>query len=153
MRNKIVLELVWWIATAIIVILVLLPILNYVGEDYPYYTSNIFFIALFITFTRYIFLLKHTFIAKQRVLKLILIFLPIPLFFYSIDALFNFQNFVDQGEHIKMLSHLNPDTAIDISKYIKYQFIFFGTGAMLVLFLLPVRMIISIWRSMNKGTV
>ena len=153
MQNKIVLEFVWWIATAVIVILVLLPVINYVGSNYPFYTANIFFIVLFITFTRYMFLLKHTFISNRRVLKLVLIFLPIPLFFYAIDALFNFQNFIDQGEHIKMLSHLNPDTAIDISKYIKYQFIFFGTGAILVLFLFPIRMIISIWRSMNKGTV
>lgn len=153
MQNKAVLELVWWVATIVILILVLLPVFNYIGMRYPFYTPNIFFIVLFITFTRYIFLLKHTFIAKRRALKLILIFLPIPLFFYSIDALFNFQDFVDRGEHIKMLSNLNPDTAIDISKYIKYQFIFFGTGAILVIFLLPIRMIISIWKTMNKGTV
>jgi len=153
MNSKIVLELVWWIATAVIVVLFLLPVFNYVGSKYSFYTPNIFFIVLFVTFTRYIFLLKHTFLAKNKILKLILIFLPIPLFFYSIDALFNFQDFVDKGEHINMFSHLVPDTAMNISKYIKYQFIFFGTGSIIVIFLLPVRMIISIWRKINKGTI
>lgn len=153
MKNKIILELVWWIATIVVVILFLLPIINYIGDKYSYYTPNIFFIALFITFTRYIFLLKHTFIANSKIVKLIMVFLPIPLFIYSIDALFNFQDFIDKGGHIEMLSHLNPDTAMEISKYIKYQFIFFGTGALIVIFMLPIRMIISIWRGINKGTV
>lgn len=153
MNNKAVLELVWWIVTAVIVVLFLLPVLNYLGDRYLFYTPNIFFIVLFVTFTRYIFLLKHTFLADLKWLKLILVFLPIPLFFYSIDALFNFQDFIDKGAHIEMMSHLAPDTAMEISKYIKYQFIFFGTGSMLVIFLLPIRMIISIWRGINKGTV
>jgi len=153
MNSKMVLELVWWIASAIIVVLFLLPIINFVGERYPFYQPNIFFILLFVTFTRYIFLLKHTLIAHSKWIKLVLVFLPIPLFLYSIDALFNFQDFLDKGDHIKMLSHLLPDTAMNISKYIKYQFIFFGTGSILVLFLLPIRMIISIWRGINKGTV
>ncbi len=153
MNNKIVLELVWWVATAVVVVLALLPVLSYIEGKYPFYTPNIFFIILFVTFTRYIFLLKYTFLAQYKLLKLLLVFLPIPLFFYSIDALFNFQDFVDRGAHIEMLNHLAPDTAMDISKYIKYQFIFFGTGSILVLFLLPIRMIISIWREINKGTV
>ena len=153
MKNKVTLEMVWWIATLVVVALFLLPIVNYIGDKYSYYTPNIFFIVLFITFTRYIFLLKHTFLANNKILKLILVFLPIPLFFYSIDSLFNFQDFIDKGGHIEMLNHLHPDTAVDISKYIKYQFVFFGTGAILVIFLFPVRMIISIWRGINKGTV
>ena len=153
MKNKVTLELIWWIATLVVVVFFLLPVINYIGDKYLYYTPNIFFIVLFITLTRYIFLLKHTFFANNKVLKLIFVFLPIPLFFYSIDSLFNFQDFIDKGGHIEMLNHLHPDTALDITKYIRYQFIFFGTGSLLVIFLFPVRMIISIWRGINKGTV
>ena len=153
MKNKVILELVWWMATLVVVTLILLPIINYIGGKYPFYSSNIFFIVLFLTLTRYIFLLKHTFLAHNKILKLILVFLPIPLFFYSIDSLFDFQDFIDKGGHIEMLNHLHPDTAMDIAKYTKYQFIFFGTGALFVIFLLPIRMIISIWRGINKGTV
>ena len=153
MNKKSVLELVWWLATGVILLLFLLPILTYVGDRYPFYLPNVILIIIFITFTRYIFLLKHTFVAHRRWLKLILIFLPIPLFFFTMDTLYNFQDFIDRGIHINMLSHLGPDLAMDIAKYIKYQYIFFGAGSIIVIFLLPVRMIVSIWRSINKGTV
>lgn len=153
MKNKVILELVWWIATAIILVIVLLPIIDNIGDKYSFYVSNSFLIVVFITFTRYIFLLKHTFLSRNKILKLIFIFVPIPLFFYGLDSIYDFQDLIDKGGHIEMLSHLHPDTAMQISKYIKYQYIFFGTGTMFVLFLLPVRMIISIWRGINKGTV
>jgi len=153
MNKKVLLEIVWWIATIVIVILFLLPLITNIGDKYPYYIPNIFFIVLFITFTRYIFLLKHTFIADRRWVKAILVFLPIPLFFYALDSHFNFQDFVDKNEHIDMLSHLLPDKAMEISNYMKYQFIFFATGSFIVMVLLPIRMIVSVWREINRGTV
>lgn len=153
MNKKVLLEIIWWIATIIIVILFLLPIINNIGSKYPYYVPNIFFIVLFITFTRYIFLLKHTLISDLKWFKVVMVFVPIPLFFYALDSHFNFQDFVDKNEHIDMLSHLIPDRAMEVSNYMKYQFIFFATGGFIVLVLLPIRMIISVWRGLNRGTV
>jgi len=153
MNKKLLLELIWWIATIIIVVLFISPIYNTVGNKYTFYIPNIFFIVLFITFTRYIFLLKYTFLANNKKLKVALVFTPIILFFYAIDSLFDFQDYIDKQEHIKMLSQLTPDRAVEISKYIKYQFLFFGTGGMIVIFMLPARMILSIWRGINRGTI
>lgn len=153
MKNKLLLEIIWWIATVIIVVLFIYPIYNSLGDKYVFYVSNIFFIILFITFTRYIFLLKYTFLADNKKLKVALVFIPIILFFYAIDSLFDFQDYIDRQQHIDMLSHLSPDRAMEISKYIKYQFLFFGTGGMIVIFMFPARMILSIWRGMNRGTV
>ena len=153
MKNKLLLEIIWWIATVIIVVLFIYPIYNSLGDKYVFYVSNIFFIILFITFTRYIFLLKYTFLADNKKLKVALVFIPIILFYYAIDSLFDFQDYIDRQQHIDMLSHLSPDRAMEISKYIKYQFLFFGTGGMIVIFMFPARMILSIWRGMNRGTV
>ena len=153
MNKKLLLELIWWIATIIIVVLFIFPIYNTVGNKYTFYFQNIFFIVLFITFTRYIFLLKYTFLANNRKLKVALVFIPILLFFYAIDSLYDFQDYIDKQEHIEMLSQLSPDRAIEISKYIKYQFLFFGTGGMMVIFMFPIRLIVSIWRGINRGTV
>ncbi len=153
MNKKLLLELLSWLATIIIVVLVMLPIITSLEGKYVFYVPNIILIVLFVTFTRYIFLLRHTFLARRKKWKVALIFIPILLFFYATDSLFNFQDFIDREDHIKMLSHLTPDKAMEISKYIKYQFLFFGTGAMFVIFLLPVRMIISVWRQINKGTI
>lgn len=153
MNKKLILELIWWVVTAIIVVLFIFPIYNTVGDNYVFYLPNIFLITLFVTFTRYIFLLRYTLFADNKKLKVVLIFFPILLFFYAMNSLFNFQDYIDKDEHIRMLSHLSPDRAMEISKYIKYQFLFFGTGSMLVIFLFPVRMIISVWRSINTNTV
>jgi heme/copper-type cytochrome/quinol oxidase subunit 2 len=153
MNKKILLELIWWVITAIIVILIMFPIYNTVGDRYEFYLPNIFLITLFVTFTRYIFLLKYTLFANNKKIKVVLIFIPILFFFYAMNSLFNFQDYIDKDEHIQMLSHLSPDKAIEISKYIKYQFLFFGTGGMLVIFLFPIRMIISVWRSINTNRV
>ena len=153
MNKKLLLELIWWLATIIIVVLFIFPIYNAVGDKYIFYTQNIYFIVLFITFTRYIFLLKYPFLASNKKLKVALVFIPIILFFYAIDGLFDFQDYIDKQDHIEMLSQLSPDRAIEISKYIKYQFLFFRTGGMMVIFMLPFRMILSIWRGINRGTV
>ncbi len=152
MNKKLLLELIWWIATIIIVVLFILPIYNTVGDKYIFYVQNIFFIVLFITFTRYIFLLKYTFLENNKKVKVALVFIPIVLFFYAMDSLFDFQDYIDQQEHIGMLSHLTPDRAMEISKYIKYQFLFFGTGGMMVIFMLPIKMIVSVWKQVNRGT-
>jgi len=151
MKSKLTLELVWWIATAILVTLFVLPIYSALGDRYTFYVPNIFFIILFVTYTRLIFLTKYSFLSNNKWLKVIFVFLSIPLFFYAMDALFNFQDFFDRDDHIKMLSNLTPDKAVEFNNYIKYQFLFFGTGGMIVLFMMPVKMIISIWKTINLG--
>ena len=62
------LEIIWWIFTLILAAGILYPILREV-DDYPFLVINIIFVIVFVTFTRYIFLLKHTFLAKQQLIK------------------------------------------------------------------------------------
>jgi hypothetical protein len=40
-----------------------------------------------------------------------------------------------------------------MTQYIRSEFLFFGVGSVIVSILLPFRMIISVWRTKNKGTV
>jgi hypothetical protein len=53
---------------------------------------------------------------------------------------------------ISLLGHLHVDDQYALAKYIRYQKIFFGTGAIITLIMLPIRMIISLWRRKNRGT-
>jgi len=132
--------------------ILMLPIYTALGTSYPYYVPNIIFIVIFITFTRYIFLVKYTFFADIAWVKIVLIFLPIPIFFYCIDALYDFQRFLDEEGVISILEGLHVDDQYTLSKYIRYQKILFGTGAIITLIMLPIRMIISLWRRKNRGT-
>ena len=153
MQSKLTLELVWWIVTAVIVVLVLLPIYQGIGIDYPFYIPNIVFIIVFVTFTRYMFLTRHTFFSHTTWVKVIFIFLPIPIFFYAMDALYDFQRFLDEKGAISLMNNLNTEDQYQLAKYIRYEKLFFGTGAMITIFLMPMRMIVSIWRVRNRGTV
>lgn len=154
MKNKLLYELVWWLITAIIAVLVLLPIYNAIGMKYDYYVPNAVFIVVFITFTRWIFLLRYTFFSHIRWIKILLMIAPIPLFFYAMNELYDFQNIVDSTGLKFMMEDLSTDRYLSLLKYVQYEYIFFGSATMIVLFMLPLRMLISIWRVVNKkGTV
>ncbi|NNF36586.1 MAG: hypothetical protein HKN68_20965 [Saprospiraceae bacterium] len=146
-------EGIWWLITAVIVLLLMAPIYTGLGIDYPFYASNIAFIVIFITFTRYMFLLRYTFFSHITWIKVVLIFLPIPMFFYFMDSLYDFQRFLDEDGLISIMGGMSVDQQYGLAKYIRYEKLFFGTGAMVTIIMLPIRMIVSIWRVRNRGTV
>jgi uncharacterized membrane protein YbaN (DUF454 family) len=57
-----------WLITALVVAGVLYPVLTTVSS-YPFLLTNIIFIVAFITFARYIFQLKHSFLAHRTFFK------------------------------------------------------------------------------------
>lgn len=146
------LELIWWVFTAVVVGGMLWPIFNKV-DYYPFLLSNIVFIVAFITLARYIFLLKHTFIAKMQRVKLVLLFLCIPLAFYLIGEINYFQTYCDEEGIEAILPHLTLEEQASLGKFIRTQMLFFGVGAVISVLLFPFRMMISIWRTRNRGTV
>lgn len=150
--SKITLELMMWLFTAVLVSLVLLPVYLTI-EDYPFYFSNILFIVVFVTFARYIYLLKHTFVAHSLVFKVFMMVAAIPIIMYLLDSVSVFQGFVDDIG----LDTLVPDLSLAkqkvILRYVRTEMIFFGVGAVIVAVMFPFRMLVSIWRGINKNTV
>ncbi len=67
----VLLEIIWWVATATVAFALIYPIRRALPV-WPFQGWNIAFIVIVITFTRYIFLLRHTFLAKRQVLKVAL---------------------------------------------------------------------------------
>lgn len=152
-KTSLAYEATWILITIVATVLVLAPIYLNCGSAFSYYWKNIFFIVIFITFTRWIFLLKYTFFAHIRWIKLALIFIPIPLFFIAMDGLFSFQKMLDETGLQEVTKGLTPEKALEMFRYIRFEYIFFATSCMIVLVLLPLRMIVSIWRRINRGTV
>ena len=154
-KLKISLEIIWLIITGLICLTILYPILSKV-QYYPFTVPNILFIFIFITATRYIFFLKHTFLAKKNVLKLILIFACIPLIAYLINTVNLFQTYLDNLDDVtwkEMFGLLERTKQKQIHQYIRTEMLLFGTGAIITTFLFAIRMVVSIWRQKNKGTV
>lgn len=146
------LELFWWVFTAIVAFGILYPILS-TTDNYPFLLINIIFIIVFITFTRYLFLLRHTFLAKRQMLKAAVIVICIPLIFYLINGVNYFQTYLDENGLESFLGALPLDRQNSMGGFIRNEMLLFGVGSVLVAMMMPFRMIISIWRTHNRGTV
>jgi len=149
---KIALELVWWVITALVVWVVLQPIYKamYVWQ---FETWNILFVVFLITLTRYIFLLKHTLISDQQVFKIVLMLLMFPLTFLLIERINEFLVFIEEQSWEPITGHLPHAQQPAIEEYIWGEMLFFGVGSAIAAPAFAVRLMISIWRTKNRGTI
>lgn len=150
--KRVLVEFLGWLITAVIVVLVLLPIYSYIGDHYPFYKENIAFIVIAVTFIRYIFLLKHHWISTSKWLKAAFIFIPIPVGFYLVGGFYDFQAYSDEIGLGAMLTDLPFEAQSKIGKYIRSEMVLFWSAAFLANLYLPFKMLGSIWREINKGT-
>ena len=149
-KKQITLELLWWLVTLIVAAAILFPILSNL-DNYPFFKSNLVFIVVFITLTRYVFLLKHTILAKAELIKVGIVLVSVPFIFLLIEGLSNFQNYLDEEGLDKFMPLMNLEKQQDMINYIKSEMLFFGVGAIIVAILFPFRMIISIWKNRNSN--
>ena len=150
LQNK--LELIWWVFTILFTLGVLYPIYT-TKVEYPFWIANTLFIVVFITISRYIFLLKHTFLAHRQWLKAIVAVLCIPLFLYLMKELNIFRSIANEIGLEEMFDHLSLKGQTDMSNYVRSEMLFFGAGSLIALALMPIRLLISFWRTHNRGTV
>jgi len=146
------LEIIWWIVTAIIIAGVLFPLRNYLG-DYPFLLTNILYIIVFITLTRYTFLLRFTLLAYRQTLKIVLIFLCIPLVFFLVQELNSFQTYLDYNGAEALLGETNFEISDSIVRYTYNEMLLFGVGSIISGVVFPFRLVLSVWRGRNRGTV
>ncbi len=145
-------ESLWWIITAIIVVLIILPIVLYT-PDYRFILSNILFVIAAVTWTRYIFLWSTHPLARNRPFRYVLLVICIPTIIYSIGALNDFQIFVDDYGLTPFVEHLHLDRQRSMTKYIKNEYVFFGVACVISSLALPIRLLISKWRQRNSTRV
>jgi hypothetical protein len=150
--QKFLLELVWWVITAVLVNAIMYPIWAS-GADYPVNWQNIMFIVIFITLTRYMFLLKYTFIAKIQWLKVFFILITVPVVCLLIEQHNVFQTNIDNVGPEYVTKGVPYSKVLSIAHYAKSEFTFFSVGSILAMLAFMVRMLISVWRLKNKGTV
>lgn len=151
-RQKMQIEALWWVVTLLFTGLIMWPILQNVPR-YPFIAENIFFVVAFITFTRYVFLLPSTPISHLKWIKLFIIASSAILFFVMVTGLSDFRNFVDDTGLQTLVTHLPVQKQTSIINYIKNEMVFFGVGSILAGIALPLRMVMSLWRMRNKGTI
>lgn len=151
-HQKLKVEIIWWIFTAVLTFIILLPILQK-APSYPFFPENAFFIIAAVTFTRYIFLLPITLISHLKWIKLAMIAIAAILFFVMSTALSDFRNFLDERGLQTLVTHLHVTEQTRVINYIKNEMIFFGVASVISGIVLPFRMLKSLWRMRNRGTV
>ena len=145
------LELIWWVFTLILVVAVMSPIwINQI--QYPFKVMNVLYIVLFVTLTRHLFLLKHTLLARKLWLKVVAIAVSGVLVFVLATSLGDFNNFIQEKGLQELMGHLPVERQYPLMRYVQTQAIFFGVGSAIAAAILPIRMIISIWRIRNTPT-
>ena len=147
-----ILELVWFIATFILVILVILPIRSEIF-GFPHEKANIFFIIVFTTLIRWLLFLKNTPFSKIQLIKAFIGLGAVWMALYSLRQFGLFQNFIDEKGIESLTLHLPEARQIALQKYIISEFIFFSIGTIMVCIMMPIRMLISIWRTHNLKQV
>ncbi len=146
------LEIIWWALTALIVWALLYPI-HKAMYVWPFQGWNIAFVVVTITLTRYIFLLKHTFLAWQQEIKVALLLLMFPLTFMMVDALHGFMVYIEENTWEGLTGHLPPSDKRAIEEYMWTEMLFFGVGSFIAPPVFAVRLFLSVWRTRNRGTV
>lgn len=149
-KQLIQVELLWWLLTALLATLILLPIYLQV-QNYPFWKTNALYIITFVTCTRFIFLLRFTFLANRFWWKMTLIFLSIPFVFFLIQELNGFQTYLDE-QGVEAVAGLLPLKQQDaMIKYIYNEFLLFAIGAIISAVIFPFRLAVSIWRVHNRN--
>lgn len=149
--NKILLESIWWVVTAVIVTVVMYPI----WTNFPAYKFNgvnIATIVLFVTFARYTFFLKYTFLATWQYAKIGFVLVTIAIVATLMTQIQSFNVWIDGGDPDILLESVgNAAKRESLLNYIKSEFLFFVVAAIISAVILAGRLLVSVWRLRNRG--
>lgn len=146
------LEFFWWFIAALMAAVLVLPIYLKL-PDFPHIGLNVLLVFCFVLFTRHIFFLRFTFIAKRQYLKVALFFIMIPVVFLLIQKLNFLQGYINEGILFNDLEELPYKEQLNLEKYIRHETLLIGTAAIVSAILFAIRMLISVWKYRNRGTV
>lgn len=144
------LTLIWLLLIAIILGAFSAPIL--INEiDFPFWWAHCLFIVVFLLAIRYLFFLRHSWLASQQIVKTAMFFFCIWGVFYLVDTMHDFQLYADEDGLETFLGHLPNAENSSLGQFIKSEMIFFGTGSVIAVSFLAIRLVISVWRWHNRG--
>ncbi len=148
LKNKIVLELIWWLLTAVVVALVMFPIYQYF-PSFVFKSTNVLLIVCSITFARYIFFLRYTPIDNLKFVKVAFILLTAPLTFFLIEKLNDFQTYISEKDQASILYDVKESHQNWILNYVMTEYRLFAVASVVLAVVLMIRLLMSIWNKIN----
>ena len=120
--------------------------------EFKFNVVNIVNITAFVTFTRYIFLLKYTFIAKMEKVKIGFVLFTLMIVIAITTQIQSFNVWIDGGDPDVLLSSVGKSSAREsLLNYIKSEFLFFVVAAIVSAIVLAGRLMVSVWSVRNRG--
>lgn len=152
MKLKIWYEIIWWAIAAVVAAAVIYPILR-VMRVWEFQTLNIVFVVGLVTLSRLIFLFPHTPWATRQPVKVALLLLCFPATFFLYDFVNRFVVHINQVGWEYITGHLPTAQKASMESYIWNEMLFFGVGCVIATPVLAGRLMLSIWRQHNRGTL
>ena len=150
--KKLQFEVVWWLITAVILVLVLFPIYK-AFPSYPFWYENMLFLITFVTFTRFTFFLPYSWFSHQLMVKAIMALLLIPFGVYISNRMNMVQVFLDEKDPDDWADVVQLAERYALVDYIKTELVFFAIGSFIAIVFLFGRLLMSIWWQYNRGKV
>lgn len=142
------LEAYWWLFSILFAVVLAIPIyLN--TQGFPFYPLLFVYVIAAITFTRFIFLLQFTFLARRRAWKVALVFIMMPVIFLLVQELNYFQTFLDENGPAAVVGTLPLEKETSMIKYSRNVILLFGVASIISGAVLPFRLFYSVWRMYN----
>ena len=148
----IAIEGISFLMTAVVVFAVMYPIWTQFPE-YKFNGTNIVYIVAFLTFTRYTFLLRYSFLASQQNVKIGFILFTMIIILGLITQIQDFNVWIDAGDPERLMPLVPQSKRDGLLNYIKSEFLFFAVGAIVASVFLSGRLMQSVWRMRNKEGV
>jgi hypothetical protein len=123
-----------------------------VTNSYPFYGTNVLFIAVFCVGLRYIFGLNYSFLAERQEWKIGVMLLMVPAVFLLISTFTGVMAHIEDQTFMPITGHLPEPDRIWTDQFIWGEMVFFGIGSILTCFVLPIRLFRSIWKQRNART-
>lgn len=123
--------------------------------NYKYFKETFLAISLFFFSTILIFSFKFQVLAYGNIIaKSVIPILCIPIIFILISNVSSIQGGLDDEGYEHLFGHLNLSTEVAANKglYARNLAVFFGIGSCISLSALTIRILINIWRNINRGT-
>jgi hypothetical protein len=143
--NPWLLELTWWLLTAVIAAIILLPI-HLAGISFHFWQYNLFFILISFTFGRFLFFFHLHPLYKSKIFKITMIFLVPVLFFPMVEGLHSFIEFNDREGIQTLLSHLSNRRQNQFRWFIQQEYLILAIAAFVSSFLMIIKMIRALWK-------
>lgn len=148
LKHQVITEILWILIAAVLALAVLAPPILSVGE-FLYQYENALIVFGFITVLRLLFFHRQAPWLGPKPAKGALCIAMIPVILFTILTINNVQTFVDANGFAALFGGIETDQITQWGRYLRNEVIFFGAGLLICAVILPVVLIIEVWRQVK----